>query len=238
MKVKDKKEIVYMNVRNELIKLTDAKLADFNKKITPDINWEMLGIKTPVLRSFAKELLREYGLDKTLSMIQNKYYEEIMLEGLVTAYAKLPLNAKFEYIKKFVPKIDNWAVCDTFVPTFKFKENDLNRVWEFILPYINSDKEFEIRFAVVMILDYFIIPEYVDEVIKILNRINHEGYYVKMAVAWTLCEIGVKFNDKFMKYFMKTNLDKFTYNKTISKMCDSFRIADEQKQLLRTMRIK
>ncbi len=88
-------------------------------------------------------------------------------------------------------------------------------------------------------LDYFVTEEYVDEVIKNLDRINHEGYYVKMGVAWTLAEIGIKFNNKAMKYLEgKNNLDKFTFNKTLQKMIESYRISDSQKDILRKMKRK
>ena len=88
-------------------------------------------------------------------------------------------------------------------------------------------------------LDYFMTDEYVDEVLKELNNVTHEGYYVKMGVAWTLAEIGIKYNNKAMKYLKgKNNLDKFTFNKTLQKMIESYRIDSDQKDLLRKMKRK
>lgn len=144
-----------------------------------------------------------------------------------------------QYIREFVPKIDSWAISDTFVPTLKLKEKDLDKMFEFIMPYLKSDKEFEVRFAVIMMLDYYIIEKYVDRVIELLDKVKHEGYYVKMGVAWCLAEIGVKFNEKAMKYLEgKNNLDKFTYNKTLQKMIESYRIHEEQKAYLRKIKRK
>ena len=115
----------------------------------------------------------------------------------------------------------------------------MEKVWKFILPYTKSKKEFEVRFAVIMMLDYFIIEDYIDKVIEILDKINNDGYYVKMGVAWCLAEAGIKFNDKLMKYIEgENNLDKFTYNKTLQKMIESRRILDSQKQILREMKRK
>ena len=107
------------------------------------------------------------------------------------------------------------------------------------MPYAKSNKEFEIRFSVISMLDYFLIDEYVDEVIKILDSINNDGYYTKMGVAWTLAEIGIKYNSKLMDYLRgKNNLDKFTYNKTLQKMIESYRITAEEKEVLKLMKKK
>lgn len=163
----------------------------------------------------------------------------MLLQGLIIGYSKITFKEKLEYIKIFVPRIDSWAISDTFVPTLKIKQKELEEYWKFILLYTKSKKEYEVRFSIISMLDYFITEEYVDEVIKNLDKINHEGYYVKMGVAWTLAEIGIKFNNKAMKYLEgKNNLDKFTFNKTLQKMIESYRISDSQKDILRKMKRK
>ena len=137
-------------------------------------------------------------------------------------------------MKEFIPKMDSWAMTDTFAPTLKVKDKDLENYWNFIIPFTKSDKEFEVRFAIISMLDYYIREEYVNEVIKILDNIKHEGYYVKMAIAWTLAEIGIKFNNILMTYLESdNNLDKFTFNKTLQKMIESYRISDNEKSVLR-----
>lgn len=162
-----------------------------------------------------------------------------MLQGLSIAYSKNSLQEKYIYMKEFIPKMDSWAMTDTFTPTLKVKDKDLENYWNFIIPFTKSDKEFEVRFAIISMLDYYIRDEYVNEVIKILDNIKHEGYYVKMAIAWTLAEIGIKFNDILMTYLESdNNLDKFTFNKTLQKMIESYRISDNQKSVLRKMKIK
>lgn len=120
-------------------------------------------------------------------------------------------------------------MTDTFAPTLKVKDKDLENYWNFIIPFTKSDKEFEVRFAIISMLDYYIREAYVNEVIKILDNIKHEGYYVKMAIAWTLAEIGIKFNNILMTYLESdNNLDKFTFNKTLQKMIESYRISDNE----------
>lgn len=226
-------------IRNSLKELKDEKYKEFNKGLCPDTNKEMLGIRIPILRKLAQKIVKEGNWEEFVKNEDTIYFEEVLLQGLIIGYSKLQLKEKFEYIKLFVPRIDSWAINDTFVPALKIKEKDLKEYWDFILPYTKSNKEFEIRFAVISMLDYFIIDEYVDKVIDILNNINHDGYYVKMGVAWTLAEVGIKYNDKAMKFLKEENdLDKFTYNKTLQKMIESFRIDTNQKDTLRRMKRK
>ena len=102
---------------------------------------------------------------------------------------------------------------------------------------MNSEKEFDVRFAVIMMLDYYLTEKYVDEVLEKLDQISHEGYYVKMAIAWCIAEIGIKFNEKAMNYLKNENhLDKFTFNKALQKMRESYRIDLAQKEILKQMK--
>lgn len=223
----------------ELVNLKDEKYKEFNSKLCPDTNKEMLGIKIPILRKFSKQVLKEYNWESFVKNDNPKYFEEVILQGLIIAYSKIDFNEKLKYIKIFVPRIDSWAITDTFVPTLKIKEENLEEYWEFIQKYTKSKKEFEVRFAIISMLDYFITEKYVDKVIKTLNEISHEGYYVKMGIAWTLAEIGIKYNEKAMKFLKSENkLDKFTFNKTLQKMIESYRINDDQKNILRKMKRK
>ena len=235
------------NVKGKLISLGDEKLKKFNQKLCPDTKRKIIGIRIPVLRNFAKQLIKETNinsnqkekLDILLKNLDDEYLEEIIVQGFLIGYSKLDIEEKLIYVKEFVPKMDSWIVSDTFVPTLKIKQEDLEKVLEFIKPYFKSNQEFEVRFAVIMLLDYYITEKYVDEVIKILDNINHDGYYVKMGVAWCLAEIGIKFNDKLMLYLKgKNKLDKFTFNKTLQKMIESYRIDDKQKTTLKEMKRK
>ncbi len=227
-------------ITNTLIILREDKYREFNKNLCPDTNMEMLGIRIPILKKFAKEILKENKYDwKSFIEKKNiKYFEEVLLQGFLIGYSNIDFDKKLEYIKKFVPKIDSWQITDTFVPTLKIKEKDLKKYWKFILPYTASKKEFDVRFAIISMLDYYITDEYIDKVIGILNNIKHEGYYVKMGLAWIIAEIGVKYNQKAIEILNNKKLDKFTHNKAIQKMIESYRINNEQKKILREMKIK
>lgn len=227
------------NVNNELINLVDKDFKSFNEKLIPDTNRELLGIRIPALRNLAKKIVKQEDWKEWLESASDKYFEEILLQGLVIAYDKGDFKTKISLIEKFIPKMDSWAITDSFVPTLKIKKSELELVFDFINPYLNSNKEYEIRFGIIMLLDYFIVDDYVEKVIEILDKINHEGYYVKMAAAWCLAEIGIKYNDLLMKYLnCKNNLDDFTFNKTLQKMIESYRISKEQKEVLRKMKRK
>lgn len=227
-------------ITEKLLELKDEEYGKFNKKLCPDTHREIIGIRIPVLRKMAKEILKEDI--NWMEFILNdkvKYFEEVILQGLLIAYSKIDFNKKLELISKFIIRVDSWAMTDTVVPTLKIKSVNYKKYWLFINKYINSKKEFEIRFAVISMLDYYINDEYVDKVIKVLDTIEHDGYYVKMGVAWTLAEIGIKYNSKLLEYLKgNNNLDDFTFNKTLQKMIESYRIEDEQKILLRAMKRK
>ena len=208
---------IYEEIEKRLIEISEESQKKLNVKLCPDTNKEILGIRVPKLRKLAKEIVKEEKWEQFIKESQDKYI----------------------YMKEFIPKMDSWAMTDTFAPTLKVKDKDLENYWNFIIPFTKSDKEFEVRFAIISMLDYYIREEYVNEVIKILDNIKHEGYYVKMAIAWTLAEIGIKFNNILMTYLESdNNLDKFTFNKTLQKMIESYRISDNEKSVLRKMKIK
>lgn len=224
------------NIQNQLIALSEESYRDFNKKLCPDAGRELLGIRVPRLRQLAREILKG-DWETFINDGEEQYHEEIILKGLVIGGAKLPLEEKLTLIRDFIPKIDSWSISDTFCPSLKIKPKDLAAVWEFILPYAGSDREYDVRFAVIMMLDYYITDDYAQKVIARLDTIRHDGYYAKMAVAWTLAELGIKYNAITMEYLRGENhLDKFTYNKALQKMRESYRIDPEQKEELKRMK--
>ena len=161
-----------------------------------------------------------------------------MIEGLTIGYIKTDNESRFNYMKNFIPKINNWGICDSFCNNLKFTKKNMKEVWEFIRPYSLSSKEFDIRFSVVMMLNFYIVDDYIDEVLHILNNISHEGYYVKTAVAWAISFAYIHYPNKTLKFLENNNLDKFTYNKALQKIIESNRVSKSDKNLMRTMKIK
>ena len=221
-------------IRKELINLADEKYRNFHSNLCPGVE-NILGVKLPILRKIAKDLSKE-DYNNYLNNEDTKYYEEIMIEGLTIGYLKIDNESRFKYIKNFIPKINNWAVCDSFCNNLKFTKKNINEVWNFILPYTTSENEFDIRFAVVMMLNFYMIEDYIDKVLNILNNIHHDGYYVKMSVAWAVSFAYIHFPEKTLAFLKNNNLDNFTYNKSLQKIIESNRVSKEDKDLMRSMK--
>lgn len=222
------------DLRDKLFELSDDKFKTFHSRLCPNTD-NIIGVRLPLLRQLAKEIAKG-DWRNFLSNSKEEYYEEILINGLVIAYAKCDVEERLNYIESFVPKIDNWAICDSFCNTLKFVNKNKEIMLEFIQPYLRSYNEFEIRFAVVIILNYYITEDYINLVLKTLDNIKHDGYYVKMAVAWAISMCFVKFEEKTMAYLKDNSLDDFTYNKSLQKICESLRVDKNTKELIKSMK--
>jgi len=222
-------------IKNKLFELSDEKYKKFHSSLCPGTN-NIIGVRVPFLRKYAKELITKYDINVILEQIDNQYYEEIMLQGMIIGLAKDNFEIIKEKIAEFVLKIDNWAICDTFCAGLKITKKYKKEMWDFIQKYIESDKEFEIRFGIVMLLDYYIDEEYLEKDFGIFDSIISKDYYVQMAVAWALSIYLIKFYDKTIKYLKTSNLDKFTYNKALQKAIESYRINKSQKEYLKSLK--
>lgn len=223
-------------IKNKLFELSDQKYREFHEGLCPGTE-NIIGIRVPVLRKYAQELFKERDWKQTIEQIDNEYYEEIMLQGMLIGQAKNEdIKTILKYVQEYVPKIDNWAICDTFCAGLKITKKYKKEMWNFIQKYLKSDKEFEIRFAVVMILDYYIEEKYLQENFKIFDSINNDKYYVRMAIAWAISICLIKFYDETIEYLKIANLDNWVYNKAIQKAIESYRISDDKKQFLRKIK--
>lgn len=211
--------------------LADPDYKAFNEKTLPGVKTSY-GIRLPVLRSLAKELLKGDPLGYLGYAVPDSY-EEILIRGLVIAGLKLPWEEKRSLVEGFLPLIDNWAVCDTFCNTLKprFPE-DSQKLWEFLLPYYTDEREFFVRFAVVMQLSHFIKAEYLAEGLKMLENVSHPGYYAKMGVAWALSMWYVSFPQEVEELLKRQSLSPWVQNKTIQKIRESRQVSQEAKNAL------
>lgn len=216
-------------------KLLSEKQQKFNAKLIPNIQ-NILGIRVPDIRLLAKEIARTSDWRLWLPQAQSTYMENVMLQGFVINYARMDIDERLRWMAWFVPKIDNWAVCDSVTMTFKVPPSEKKRVWNFIQPYLYSDKEFELRFGLVVMLSNFVEQPWLTAIFAHTNRITSDAYYVRMAVAWLLSVCCVKFPEQTLMYFRHDTLSAWTHNKAIQKSCESFRINDDVKQTLRTLK--
>lgn len=221
-----------MNVREELYKNQDLEYKAFHSKLIPNVSTDnIIGVRVPVMRKIAKQAVKENA------DIQLDYYDEIMVKGFTVGYKKCSIDEHLADLKEFIPLIDNWAVCDCSCSTFKFTEKNREVVWDFIQPYLNGG-EYDIRFAVVMIMDYFLTDDYIDRSLEILYTIKSDFYYVNMAVAWAISVAYVKYEEKTL-YVIKNNLlPVWVHNKAIQKICESCRVDKKTKEYLRTLKYK
>lgn len=228
-------------IKMRLEQIAEEDYKKFNENLLPGTE-HVLGVRMPKLRTLAKEVAKEdfrTYLDEAhekISADQGSYHEEIMLEGLVIAYAKMELEERFFYLDRFVPKIHNWAVCDCCSNTYKFMEKYQEESFAYIDKYLHSQREYELRFGIVSLLDHFMNDTYIDQVLAICECTRHEGYYVKMAVAWTLSICYVKYPAKTRMLLEKNTMDDFTHNKTIQKIRESYRVSKEEKEELKKLK--
>ena len=147
---------------------------------------------------------------------------------------KLDVGERFEYIESFVKKIDNWALCDLFCSALRFEDSQLPALYSFLRPYFSSPREYEVRFAVVALMNFFLKDEYIDEALDTLCTVSHSGYYTKMAVAWAISECFVKYRDKTLPV-LSALTDPFIRKKAVCKIRESYRASADDKNYLKTL---
>lgn len=219
-----------------LKQLADPDLLRFHQRLVPNVE-NLLGVRVPVLRKLAKEIAKG-ELRSYFSLVERTCYEEVMLYGMVLGLAKLDLDTLCGELDRFVPMIDNWAVCDTCCAGLKTAKKHPEEMLRYLQKYLYSEREFELRFGVVMLMDYYLDDTHIDMVLERYGAIRHPGYYVKMAVAWGLSLCLVKYRDKTLLFLESGTLDGFTYQKVLQKAIESDRISPADKELFRGMKRK
>lgn len=232
-------------MRERLKQETDPEYREFHMRLLPGISG-IQGVRTPILRGLAKELVKdgwqEYINQAALAWESEGqgedglYYEELILWGLCICGACRRWEEARPYIERFIPAINNWAVCDIFCGSLKIAKKYRRESWDFIQPYLCSDQEYKIRFGVVMLISHFVDKEHADAALALLDRISHEGYYVKMAVAWAVSIYYIKLPETVMPYLENNRLDDWTYNKALQKITESFRVGQDMKKKIRSMK--
>lgn len=224
-----------MNIEKRLLEEAEKEFKRFTASLIPNID-NILGVRLPVLRTIAKEIYKSGEWEDFFKQKNTKYMEEIMLQGMVIGLVKKNPEEILLLVKDFIPKINNWAVCDTFCNSLKFTEKNKELVWNFIQPYFKSTKEYDIRFGYVMILSHFIEDAYIERILKLIDMFKDERYYAKMGVAWALSICYVKFPEKTLEYLKKSKLDNWTFNKSIQKICESLRVDKNTKSMLKCLK--
>ncbi|MDH6305903.1 3-methyladenine DNA glycosylase AlkD [Parabacteroides sp. PF5-5] len=222
----------------KLRSLAESDYKAFNEKLIPT-NYEILGIRMPILKKLAKEIVASPDVETYLENAEYTTYDHILLYGLVLGNLKKPsLETIFHYLDPLILKFDNWAHVDTIICTPKIFAKHPDEVLAHFLPLKTHEGEFTKRTFVIILMDYSINETYIDTALKHLTEVPQGQYYVDMAIAWAISLALVKFYDKTIPLLEQQIFSKFVHNKAIQKARESYRIAPEVKEYLNSLKVK
>lgn len=214
----------------------DEKYRDFHSSLIPDVDKaKIIGVRVPVIKKLAKELkkINPQTVDEFLSELPHEYYDENMLHANLLCDVK-DFDKAIEYTEMFLPYIDNWAVCDTFNPKVFAKHKD--ELWQKIEEWLSSSRVYTERFGIVMAMRYFLDEDFAEDKFQRIVSVKSDEYYVNMAIAWYMSVALVKQYDVAIKVLQSGKLKDRVHNKSIQKAIESFRISDDKKVYLKTLK--
>ena len=224
------------DIYKELVSLQDEGYRDMQITIIPTVDPDsIIGVRTPALRSFAKELSKREDIDTFLNDLPHKYFEENQLHAFILSGMKDAAKA-IELVDKFLPFVDNWATCDQMSPKVFKKHKDL--LLEYTDKWIKSDLTYVKRFGIGMLMEHFLDEDFKTSYLTNVSKIRSDEYYVNMMIAWYFATALAKQYDATLPYIEKQKLDIWTHNKSIQKAVESYRITPEQKDYLKTLKRK
>ncbi len=231
--------------RERLYAAGDPEYKAFSDKITNCDTAPSIGVRVPRIRQIAREIAKDgweefledmeaAPADAPLPLMQ----EEHMLQGMVTGLARMEDGARVRHLDGWIPGVLSWADCDTSVSDFKFMKKNQEFWFTYLTGHLPSGREFQVRCALVGLMDYFINDRYIDRVLEIFGATDPaDAFYVKMARAWALSVCFVKYREKTLPVFEEGNLDPWVLNKAIQKCRESYRVSAEDKEYLKTCKV-
>ncbi len=221
-------------ITETLFKMQDIKYRDFQSKLIPSKTADdMIGVRTPELRKYAKDLLKREDIGEFLSSLPHKYFDENQLHAFIISGIK-DYDRCMEEVCRFLPYVDNWATCDQMSPkVFKKHRPELLKQ---IKKWIKSKHTYTVRFAVGMLMEHFLDEDFAPKYPDMVSAIRSDEYYINMMTAWYFATALAKQYDAILPYIEEKKLDKWTHNKAIQKSVESFRITPEQKAYLKTLK--
>lgn len=228
-----------MDIEKLLFERQDVKYCDFHARLVPTLDKaRIIGVRMPVLRELARSLEKDgkwvsYDRALFLETLPHWHYDENMLHAIIVSREK-NFEAAISYTEKFLPYIDNWAVCDCFSPKAFAKNVDL--LQSYIDKWLKSEPTYTVRFGIVNAMKYLLDERFDIGILDKVCNANNDEYYVNMAVAWFLSEALVKHYDSTLEFMSAADIDVWTYNKALQKARESFRLTQEQKACLKAMK--
>lgn len=229
-------DLINEEIINNLNSLSDSKYRDFQIKLIPGTaSDQMIGVRTPDLRSYAKELSKRDDVSDFLNNLPHKYFDENQLHAFIISLLKDYDKCMVE-VERFLPYVDNWATCDQMSP--KIFKKSREKLLEKIRDWIVSDKTYTIRFGIKMLMEHFLDDDFDLQYPDMVASVRSEEYYVNMMIAWYFATALAKQYDSILPYIEEKRLDTWTHNKAIQKSIESYRITDDQKSYLRSLKQK
>lgn len=222
-------------IRKRLFKLQDKKYRDFQCRLIPTLeSATIIGVRTPELRRYAKELVKQKDIQNFLYILPHQYFEENQLHAFIISEIKDNKQC-LEELNRFLPFVDNWATCDQLSPKV-FKKNRSELIDQ-IKQWVCSDKTYMVRFGIGMLLEHFLDDDFDPIYLEMVSKISSAEYYIRMMIAWYFATALAKQYTKALPYIEEQRLDIWTHNKTIQKAVESRRITLEQKDYLKCLKI-
>ena len=219
----------------ELFRLQDKKYAAFQAKLIPTVKTDrIIGVRTPELRTFAKKLVKDEDIASFLTSLPHQYFDEDQLHAFVISLEK-DFDKCIAEIEAFLPFVDNWATCDQLSPKIFKKEPE--KLLPYIYTWIKLDKVYTVRFAIGMLMQYFLDERFNPKYADMVAAVRSEEYYINMMIAWYFATALAKQYDSILPYLEGKKLDDWTHNKAIQKSVESNRITTEQKAYLKTLKV-
>lgn len=229
------KEVI-QKVQQDLFTMQDLKYRDFHAKLMPTVDKDsVIGVRVPMLRAYTKKFGKTEEAKQFLEILPHQYYEENNLHGLLIDQMK-DYELCIEELIRFLPYINNWATCD--ILSVKAVKGHLDSYIKNIYQWLESDYTYTIRFGINMLMRYYLEEEFKIEYPEKVAAIRSEEYYVNMVRAWYFATALAKKYDQVLPFLEEQKMDVWTHNKTIQKAIESYRITLEQKEYLRTLKIK
>ena len=223
-------------IRQQLFAMQDTDYREFQVKLIPTVDPEkVIGVRTPQLRKFAKELSRNPDAERFLEDLPHEYFDENQLHAFLISELK-DFDSCILKTERFLPQIDNWATCDQLSPkVFKKHRPELLK---YIKRWIGSEHTYIIRFAVGMLMQHFLDEDFDPAYPEMVAAVQSEEYYIRMMVAWYFATALAKQYESVLPYIEERRLEPWTHNKTIQKAIESYRITPEQKEYLRSLKVR
>ena len=221
-------------IREELFRLQDSKYREFQSKLIPNVPLDsVIGVRTPALRKYAKELAKREEIGEFLSDVPHRYFDENQLHAFIISQFK-DYGRCMAYVCAFLPYVDNWATCDQLSPkVFGKNKGDLLKQ---IREWIGSGDTYTVRFGIGMLMQYFLDEDFDPEYPELVAQIRSEEYYVNMMKAWYFATALAKQYETVLPFIEERRLDDWTHRKAIQEAVESYRITEEQKKYLKTLK--